>query len=308
MPDRDVPNQAVWSTAWNYKGLSAAVRLLRRIGHRRAEEFAREVSDYKNVFVKALRERARQMPLWTDKDGNSHRLVPTALSAGSDIFHPFYLDGGPLVLVWAGLMDADDELMRTAIAFFREGPNTKIFDPRRGFHQRAVLVHEISSCEPCYSWNIFHSWQLADRYRYLEGMYSLLVGAMSPQTYVGCEHRHGIYGLVLPSPLVVNLVRLSVIDDVIQEDELHLLRLVPKAWLRTDYETKFENMPTEFGPVTITFKLIGHGKVLDVSYGPKFRHQPKKIVLHVPPLVGLTKVVINGRATEAKPGDLIAVE
>lgn len=32
---------------------------------------------------------------------------------------------------------------------------------------------------------------LGDRYRFLEGMYSLLTGAMSSQTYIGCEHRCG---------------------------------------------------------------------------------------------------------------------
>jgi len=306
--DRMVPTQSGWNMGWNYKGLVTAVRLLREISDPRAEEFAREAESFREVFVKALQKRAAEMPRWTDDKGNSHVIVPDSLSAGGNIVHSFYLDTGPMFLVWSGLADADDELMREAVLFFREGPNTKVYDPRGYVWQRPVLVHEISSCEPCYSWNIFHSWQLGDRYKFLEAMYSLLSGAISRQTYISCETRHGIHGNIFANPIFVYLVRLSVIDDEIEQGQLHLLRLVPKAWLKTDYQTRFENMPTEFGPVTIKFKLAEQGKVLDVSYQAKFRHQPKKTVLHVPPVAGLVKVIVNGKATKARPGDVLLLD
>jgi len=306
--DRRVSTQSVWNIGWNYKGLSTAVRLFRKIGHPRAEEFAAEARDYKNVFIRALRERTAEMPVWTDKQGQTHRIVAHSLSAGGEIFHAFYLDTGPLFLVWSGLLQADDELMRSTAEFFRQGPHTRLFDPNGNCWQRPVLIHEISSCEPCYSWNIYHSWQLADRYRFLEGMYSLLTGALSSNTYISCETRHGIYGNIFAAPLLVDLARLAAIDDMIGEGELHLLRLVPKAWLRSDFETRFEKMPTEFGPVSISFKLAEKGKALQVSYRAEFRHQPEKIVLHVPPVASLDKVVINGRATKAEPGGLLSIK
>lgn len=306
--DRMVPTQSVWNIGWNYKGLSSAVRLLMQDGHPRAEEFATEAHDYKETFVKALYENTNAMPRWTDNDGYKHKITPHTLSSGGNIFHPFYLDTGPLFLVWSGLLESNDELMRETIHFFKEGPNTKLYDIRNSIWQRPVLVHEISSCEPCYSWNIYHSWQIADRYHFLKGMYSLLVGALSSQTYISCETRHGIYGNIFASTLLIDLIRLSVIDDVIHEEELHLLRLVPKAWLRTEYETRFENMPTEFGLVTIKFKLNEDRKALDVSYQAGFRHHPKKVLLHVPPVAGLNKVIINGKSIKAKPGDLLTVE
>ncbi|HUU29887.1 MAG TPA: hypothetical protein VM123_18950 [archaeon] len=306
--DREIPTQSVWNIGWNYKGLSTAVRLLERIGHPRAEEFTREARDYKETFIKALREATVKMPRWTGRDGQTHPIVPSSLSAGGDIFHAFYLDAGPLFLVWSGILEANDELMQSTAAFFREGPNTRLFDPRDDCWQRPVLIHEISSCEPCYSWNIYHSWQLGDRCRFFEGLYSLLAGALSRQTYISCETRHGIYGNIFAAPLVVDLVRLSVIDDVIRENELHLLRLVPAVWLRTDFETKFINLPTEFGPVTLRFKITDSGKTLDLAYRTEFRQEPEKVVLHVPLLAGLAQVRINGRAEKAKPGDLIVLD
>jgi len=128
------------------------------------------------------------------------------------------------------------------------------------------------------------------------------------QTYIGGEWRHGIYGIVIPNAMFVDLARLSVVDDVIAEDELHLLRLVPLAWVTSDHQTKFENMPTEFGPVTVKFKLSDNGKALDATYEPKFRHQPKKVILHMPPIESLYKVTINGRDHKAGASDRVVLK
>ena len=306
--DRRVPNQSGWNIGWNYKGLTEAVRLLESLDHPRAAEFAAEAGDYRQTYLEALREAASVAPSWTDSRGDRHPLVPVSLSAGGDNTHAFYLDTGPLFLVWAGLIDAGDPLMRSTRVFFREGPNNRVFDPRGDCWQRPVLVHEISSCEPCYSWNVYHSWQLGDRSRYLEGMYSLLAGALSRQTYISCETRHGIYGNIFASPLLVDLVRLAVIDDRIAENELHLLRLAPLAWLKPDFETRFEKMPTEFGPVTISFKLGRQGKALELSYLPGFRQRPQKVVLHVPDLPGLKRLTLNGSPLRVEPGGEVTLE
>jgi hypothetical protein len=155
------------------------------------------------------------------------------------------------------------------------------------------LHHELSSCEPCYSWNFFHSWQLGDRLKFLEGMYSLFAGAYSRQTYSGCETRHGITAICPASPTPY-LARLAVIDDQIKEGELHLLRLAPLAWLRTDATATFENMPTEFGPVSLTAKLAPDGKELRVTFADRFRITPTRIMLHVPPVEGLKRITLNG--------------
>lgn len=84
------------------------------------------------------------------------------------------------------------------------------------FHQPAVLVRKMSSCEPCYSWNIYHAWQSRDRGRFLEGMYSLITGGMSRQTFISSEHRGGISSTHFVAPLAVSLLRLAAIDDEIE--------------------------------------------------------------------------------------------
>ncbi|WP_337174856.1 hypothetical protein [Paludisphaera sp.] len=292
--DSEVTAQAVWNDAWNYKGLETAVRFLRRIDHPAADEYAAEAAAYKEAFQAAYREAAARSPAWTDGDGRSRLAVPSVVTGPDLRTHPFYLDTGPLVLAYAGLLDADDPLMRDALAFFREGPNHELYDPRGDMHQRPVLIREISSCEPCYSFNILASWRSGDRARFLEGMYALLAAGVSQQTFSGCEHRHGIFGLPATGALMFHAMRLSVIDDALEPGSLHLLRLAPLAWVSKERRARFENMPTEFGPVDLTFGLSADGETLDVSFAPRWRREPAKVVLHVPPAPGVGKVVING--------------
>lgn len=204
-----------------------------------------------------------------------------------------------MVAVWAGLMSADDELMRDCVQFFREGPDTLLYGVRSNPLSRPVLIHEISSCEPCYSWNIVHSWQLQDRPRFLEGLYSLFGGAMSRQTYSACEHRHGIQTCQCPTYLGFYLGRLAVIDDEIAEGELHLFRLCPLAWLTPNEDTVFERMPTLFGEANLRFRLDADRKALHVSFSGKWRSSPPRIVLHVPPLP-LERIIVNGNSHSGK--------
>ncbi len=304
--DADMPEQAVWNVAWHYRGLSSAVHLLKRLNHPRAAEFAQEAEDFRTVFLKALRERTQTMPTWTDARGRRYPFVPYEFP-GHDVRgdHAVYLDCGPLILVYAGLLPAEDEMMQSTLAFFREGPNHNLYDLRGDFAQPPVLVHELSSFEPCYSFNVFHSHQLGDRQHFLEGMYSMLAGAHSRNTYICCESRGGITGIA--GQLGIYMIRLAVVDDAMEPDTLQLLRLVPRAWLSEQTTTRFENVPTLFGPVTVNFRLTEGGTTLDLDFRERFRHPPAKILLHVPPLPDLNKVVINGKSNDAGPGDVLTV-
>lgn len=301
--DEWIETQAVWNIAWNYKGMAEAVKLLKMIGHPRAQEFADFNDRTREIFQKAYRELAEKGDRWTDSEGRRRYLPPTTLSATKMPYHAFseafYLDTGPLVLVWAGLLDADDPIMKDVVDYFRNGPNRRYYTPVYNCIWRPSLQHEMSTCEPCYSWNIFHSWQLGDRRLFLEGMYSLFVGAMSQNTYISCEHRHGIQGNLFVAPMAAYLARLAVIDDQIASDELHLMRLCPQAWVSSAEETVFRNMPTEYGPIDLTFRLSEEGRRLDVHFTPRWRGKAPKVVLHPVPLPGLEAITVNGKMYHA---------
>lgn len=295
----DMPThiQSVWADAWAHKGLSTAARLLRRLGDRRAASWSREAADYRRTFREAFSAKLASMPTWTDEEGQRHRLAPMSLYGEKDfeLRNAFYLDTGPLVLVFGGLLEADEPAMLSTVKWFREGPPRRIYRYDSDCWQVPSLHHEMSSCEPCYSWNVFHSHQLGDREHFLEAMYSLLAGAISRQTYTVCETRGGVTGLAATT-IMVYLARLAVVDDQVAEGELHLLRMMPLAWLREGCGSRFLNMPTEYGPVSLEAHLAEDGRTLHVRWDPRFRRAAERVLLHVPPAAELGRILVNGDA------------
>jgi len=271
--DNQKQSQSVWADGWNYLGLSTSVRLLRRLNHPRAEEFAQEAKEYKQLFVKTIREQTRKNPVWTDRQGQEHHYVPYGFSGYvPDFQRMVYLDTGPMFLVFVGLLDADDPLMRSTCEFFRQRPDVEDGKrPRQPNVHAPCLVHEISTCEPCYSWNIFHTHQLGDRHKFLEGMYSLFAGGMSRQTFISCESRGGVTGNVFVDPVTLKFQLLSGPANSGSSDKRKT------------------------------------GKKLRVSFTPKFRYNPNKVILHIPPVDGLSGVIVNGREFRVEAGGTLEI-
>jgi hypothetical protein len=129
-------------------------------------------------------------------------------------------------------------------------------------------------------------------------MYGLMMGGCSPDTFISGEHRNAMYGNLFVQPLVTWSARHAVIDDAIEDDELHLLRLCPLAWISADSETVFDRMPTLLGPVGLRFRLLADRSTLRITYtAPPTR--PRRTVVHTPPVPGLKWLVVNGRKYRA---------
>jgi hypothetical protein len=303
--DTLVEVQSVWTQAWCYKGLDTTVQVLQALGHPRAAEFAKVRSQFKEAFQTAFQSATAKQPTWRDPDGGTRPVLPAFLIAPPENHmydDAFLLDTGALCLPWAGLLDANQPEMKSFADYFRVGPPTKLWGPRSNSISRAILMHEISSCEPCYSWNIVNSWQTGDRAHFLEGMYALFTGAISPQTYINCEHRNNMYGTVFVAPLMTWCMRQAVIDDQLEADAVHLLRLCPTAWVTSAEETVFDNMPTNYGPVSLRWRLSEDGKQLIVNFAPQWRSKPGRVVFHVPPVAGLQQVTVNGQVLPYEAG------
>jgi hypothetical protein len=295
--DEEIETQGIVSQAWTHRGLRSAVALLTRLGHPRAAEFSSLADNFRNTYVTALRDLAAKSPTWTSADGRRHPIIPANFTGEVGSFADLtMLDTGALMSVFAGLLPATDDLMTSYVDYFRVGPNTLLYDAaHHNALDRPVLDHEQSTSEPCYSWNIFHTWQLGDRRRYLEGLYGLLAGGISQDTFISCEHRNAIYGNLFVQPLAVWAARHAVIDDDIAENELHLLRLCPQAWLTPGTQTVFDRIPTRYGPVSLRFRLSPEGRTVSVQFSADWHHPPSRVILHRPPLLGLNSMVVNGR-------------
>ncbi|WP_433359134.1 hypothetical protein [Streptosporangium sp. CA-115845] len=299
--DEGVETQGMVSQCWTYKGLATAVEFLQRIKHPRAAEFATFADTFRATFGQAIRDLADRSQKWTDPQGKQWPVLKPQF-AGDGVWDSFTIfDSGALMAVWAGLLPASDPLMKSFVEFFRVGPNTKLFDAvHHHALDRAILDHEQSSSEPCYSWNMFHTWQLGDRAHYIEGLYGLLTGGLSQDTYISSEHRHAIYGNLFSHPIITWCLLHSVIDDSLVPNQLQLLRLCPLEWLSGKKQTRFEKVPTKFGPVTLRFKLEGRGHdTLKVEFHGDWHHKPGRVVVETPPRPGLKWIVVNGNRYRA---------
>lgn len=105
--------------------------------------------------------------------------------------------------------------------------------------------------------------------------------------------RGGVTGTVFAAPLALYAARLAVIDDQLRDGDLHLLRLMPAAWLKPGAACRFDAMPTEHGPVTLRTRVSRDGKTLDVTWRPSFRDKPPRVILHQPPAPGLKRMRVN---------------
>ncbi|MFB9962332.1 hypothetical protein [Sinosporangium siamense] len=298
--DEGVETQGFISQCFTYKGFASAVELLQRLKHPRAAEFATFAETFRTTFAQAVRDLADRSKKWKDAEGKEWPVFRPQF-AGEGVWDAFtMLDTGALMSVWAGLLPASDPMMKSFVEFFRVGPNHRIYDPvHHNALYPAVLDHEQSSAEPCYSWNMFHNWQLGDRAHFIEGLYGLLTGGLSQDTYISSEHRNAIYGNLFSYPIIVWSLLHAVVDDSLTPDQLYLLRLCPLEWLSADKQTRFEKIPTKFGPVTLRMSLDRRRDTLKVEFSGDWHHKPKQTVVESPPLPGLKWIIVNGNRYRA---------
>ncbi|TDD63401.1 hypothetical protein E1263_00150 [Kribbella antibiotica] len=294
--------QSIWATAWIYKGLITTIRLLKRLNHARTAELTAFAASYQAKASQALDTIGSQGPKWRHPDGNEYPIYSANFFGAPGVFgEAMRLDAGAMVMVWSGLLPASDPRMVKYCDYFRVGPNAKLWNGGSRKHplDAPILEHEISSFEPIYSWNIFHSWQLGNRAKFLEGMYSLAAGGVSPQTYIPFEHRGGMSASLGTHATIFTLMRLAVVDDALSESDLNLLRLCPMAWLSTDQDTVFDKMPTVYGPVSLKFRRTGATE-LTLTWTATWRTKPQRLLVHAPP--GFTALIVNG-TTYAVPAE-----
>lgn len=296
---------SVWTVGWFYKGLTSAVKLLKKLNHPRAAEFQQEADRFKSVFLQAFTSYNATQPTWLHPDGKRYPVYSENMQDVSA--HPFgeipRLDTGPMFLVYAGLMAGSDARMQKFADYFRYGPNVAHWGngSRKNPLDRPILEREISSCEPIYSWNLWISWAIGDRARFLEGMYSLLAGGHSVQTYTPFEHRHGMSSCQGTNGSAFWMMRHAVIDDEIVDGELHLLRICPQPWIAAE-QTVFQNVPTYYGPVDLKFSRASDG-ALELTFAARWREKPRSVVLHFPVEAGITTARVNGSPVTRGPNN-----
>jgi len=134
------------------------------------------------------------------------------------------------------------------------------------------------------------------------GLYSVFAGGVCRQNFVGYETRDAVSGNCFSHGLGLMLMRLAVVAE--EERELHLLRMVPLAFLGSG-GFDWKNVPTRFGKLSLAVAYQEREGVLEIHYIRPDRKRPVKTALHIPPVRNLRRIVVNGRSVRRTGGEVL---
>ncbi len=284
-----------WIDAWMYRALASVTEVLQSIHYKDAERWARERDDYRECFQAAYRKHVERTVRWKDASGEMVPFIPWSFEqTDPKTLHIFYVDCGPMFLGVAGLLNANDPIMTLAMKWLNEGPNAGSADPDwTEFTNTPTLRYEMSSVEPCYSWNIYLRFLRNERDKFLEGFYSLAAGSVSRKFMGGDEHRDGIQDLPTMNSVIDNHLRNMLVFENEGGKGLDLLRNSPSAWLLPEKDIRVRNALTVFG--TLSFQVHSSEKEITATIecpknGPAWLH----LYLNPPPGEFIETVKVNG--------------
>jgi hypothetical protein len=208
-----------------------------------------------------------------------------------------------MVLGVAGLLNANDPLMTLAMKWLNEGPNAGSADPDwTEFANTPTLRYEMSSVEPCYSWNVYLRFLRNEHDKFLEGFYSLAAGSVSRKFMGGDEHRDGIQDLPTMNSVIDNHLRNMLVFENENGHGLDLLRNSPSAWLRPGKGIRVRGALTTFGAVSYQIHSTDQNVEATIecplSAGPAWLH----LYLYSPDGKSIQLAKVNGTSQPVKDG------
>lgn len=268
--DQNTQGNFFINDAWTFRGLSGVCRVLEVIGHKEAARWAAERDDYRTVFRRIFHGQVERTMRWRDPSGEWIPFIPLELNQMSDEnLTYFYVDSGPMALGAFGLIDPNDETMTWAMRWLTEGPDSKTGNPDWfSWNHRPSLRFEMSSLEPCYSWNIYLRFFRNERQKFLEGFYSMAAGSVSRKFLGGVEHRNGIQAVPATNAVLDNHLRNMLLIENFEQKGLELLRNSPGVWLRPGQEVRVQQAPTYFGSISYMLRAVSADQVTVQIDGP----------------------------------------
>ena len=325
----------IFNDAFCIYGMIEVVRLLREIGHERAEPLAAELADYRACLRQRYaeaRDAARPLPL---PDGRTIPFVPRDTSELDWATIDWtYAPWGPLRAGAWGALDPHDELVDQTLAFLAAGL------PAADTSRRGVCMH-FSPRTADENWSRFfgpaagerlHLWphhqdyetmwpqapdlflQRDDLDAYFEWFFNALSFVLHREWRVGVESLDGV-----PSCAPGDAERWRAIRNMFVNERggydgsgqsLWLLQAIPRCWLTAGREISAARMRTCFGgDVDLSLKVAPDGSSVSATVRLHLAVLPAGIRLRLRSADGrpLRSAAIDGAAAPILDGDTIAL-
>jgi len=331
----------IFNDAYCIFGMTEVVRLLREIKHRRAEEMARELADYRACLREryvAARDRAQPVPL---ADGTSLPYVPRLVQELDWRRLDWTYSGYSPVRAGAwGALDPRDELVNQSLAFLEAGMpqgqgayfgahKTALADAAGGRPNADANWADISDpkAERHYMWRHYVEYETMwpvggplflardDLPRFFEWLFNNLAVALHQDWRVGVESLDGVPSCAPGDGERWQYLRRMFVNEREgwdgSEQSLWLLQALPRCWLRPNDHLAVRDMGTWFGGrVNLEVAVAPDGDSVTVNAQWRdFAVPPARILLRLRSGDGrpLRSATLNGTAARVLPGDLISL-
>lgn len=326
----------IFNDAFCIYGMSEVVRLLREIGHPRAEEMAAELADYRAClrarYAEAT-ERARRLPL---PDGTTLPYVPRVVQE-LDWAEPdwTYTGYGPLRAGAWGALDPDDALVDQALAFLEAGlPRGEgKYMVTAGRHwagdtaDRNWLPVDDPAADRHHLWRHYVEYETMwpiggplflardDLPRFFEFLWHNLAIVLHHDFRVGVESLDGVPSCAPGEGERWQTIRRMFVNERGgwdgSQQELFLLQAIPREWLKPGYRMAVKDMGTWFGgKVHLTVEVAADGNSVAVQVKlAGLAVQPKQIQMRLRSGDGrpLAAATIDGKLVQVLAGDVIVL-
>jgi hypothetical protein len=321
----------IFNDAFCIYGMTEAVRMLREIGHPRAQEFSAELADYRRClhdrYVEA-RDRAKPIP---QADGTLLPYVPRDVYEldwrGLDWTYTGY---SPVRAGAWGALDPHDELVEQSLAFLEQGmpqgegpyfgahtqfPDTAdanwadISDPQAPRHHlwRHYVEYETM-------WPVGGPLFLArdDLPRFFEWLFNNLAVVLHRDWRVGVESLDGVPSCAPGDGERWQMIRRMFVNESGgydgSEQSLLLLQAIPGEWLEPGAHLSARNMRTFFGgQVDLDVRVAKDGNEVRVRAEIDLAVAPREVMVRLRSGDGrpLREATVNGKVAEVLSGDAI---
>lgn len=258
--NENVYGHIIGNDFWAYQGVVEAINMARSLGYEEdARRWEAEARDYKQCILDNLREATRA----------TNGYIPPSLEGGG-------FDWANLKSVYpCRVLDPMDPMVTATLKKVRE----------QNFNEGLMTYASLDNLHGYIGIDVPQTELIrGEREKVLDAFYSLLLHttatnagfemcSASSRDFGGNLAPHGCF-----AGKFLDLLRNMLVRE--EGDELHLFSCLPPSWIKPGERISFLNVPTDFGLISISLRVLPDGGELNIR--ASWSNPPKKIVIFAP--------------------------
>jgi len=256
---------------WTLAGLRAAIEMAEKLNKQVLSKWQAEYRDYWQVFDKA-----RNRDKLTDSFGNIY--VPVTMK-GEQQQLPQRGAWAFLQSIFPGrIFEPDDKLMLGTLSMLDSNQQEGLIYGT-GWLPDGIWNYAASFYGHAHIWLEHGKKAAATLYAFGNHACPLLCWREEQNPKGQKENQVGDMPHNWASAEFIRMVRHLLILE--RGNELHLLHGLPHAWTQPANKTKMLDIPTSFGPLSLSLRMAKKGDSVTIEINPPRRDPPKKIMVHL---------------------------